>query len=267
MGNSQDLYKIEQIVKVFGNNFVFNDVSFTIRGGEIFGIIGSSGSGKTTLLNILAGFLKPEKGEVSFRDSRLLNSDKSKGFFPVFKNRNQLKSMYGFAFQNPSFHSNLTITENLTYFGALYDLPNESIKENAEHLLKLMNLTNCCDVLAQKLSGGMQRRLDIACSLIHDPKILILDEPTADLDPVLTEKIWDLIKTINKRGTTIIVASHDLSRLEKTCDRIIVLSEGKIAAIGNTSEIKSKNKCSTLLEVFNKLTKCDQEPKLKRSKK
>ncbi len=240
--SGKEMYLIEGISKVFGNNYVFNDVSFSIHEGEIFGIIGGSGSGKSTLLNLLVGFIKPEKGDIKFRDSYLPESSKDP-FVSVFKKQSDLKKLYGFASQSPSFYPSLTVLENLLYFGALYNLSKESALSNAEQLLGLMDLTHAQHTLAAKLSGGMQRRLDIACSLIHDPKILILDEPTADLDPILSSRIWELLTVINQRGTTVIVASHELSHIESACTRIAIIKDARIAALGKPSEIKLHNAC------------------------
>jgi len=241
MGKAKrELFRIEGMSKVFADRYVFNDVSFSIYEGEIFGLIGGSGSGKTTFLNLLVGFLKPDKGKILFQNIHLLDSDKAEAFISIYKRRDQLKPMYGFATQNPGFYSNLTVKENLLYFASLYNISNDSAKANAESILELVDLTQAQHKLAKQLSGGMQRRLDIACALIHDPKILILDEPTSDLDPVLSNKIWNLIRVINQQGTTVIIASHDLEELENICDRVAIIKEGKLAAIGKPSELKAK---------------------------
>jgi len=243
MNHSQKLeqFKVEHLSKVYGKRFIFNDISFDVKTGEIFGIIGKSGSGKTTLLNLLVGIIKADKGQVLFRDVHLINTHDDKALRPVKRSNKDLRRIYGFAAQRPSLYPNLTAWENLMYFGALYNINKESLTSNAENLLRLMELTQAKNIKAKKMSGGMQRRLDIACSLIHDPKILILDEPTADLDPVLSEKIWHILKVINQRGTTIVLASHHVVQLEHLCDRVAIIKEGKIAAIGYPKEIKASN--------------------------
>jgi len=236
-----ELFRIDHLTKVFGKNYIFNDISFSINSGEVFGLIGKSGSGKTTFLNMLVGIVKPDRGEVFFRDLHLINSHDDNALRPVSKVRKELRKHYGFAAQRPSLYPNLTGWENLMYFGSLYNIPKESLKHNAENLLKLVDLSTARNMIAKKMSGGMQRRLDIACSLIHDPKILILDEPTADLDPVLSEKIWHILRVINQRGTTIILASHHVIQLEQLCNRVAIIKNGRIAALGYPKEIKAKN--------------------------
>jgi len=235
------IYKIEHFSKIFGHKFILNDLSFNINQGEIFGIIGSSGCGKTTLLTALVGFIIAEKGDIKFRNAKVLNEEDKKSFRSIYKLGHEMKKSYGFAPQTPSFYQNLTIKENINYFGSLYGLSRRSIKSNTEYLLNLLGLTQSQHVIAKKLSGGMQRRLDIACALIHDPKVLILDEPTADLDAINAKKIWNLLKIINQRGTTIIIASHHIAYLDNFCDRVLILKDGHIAAIGMPDEIKTKN--------------------------
>src|SRR3989344_2195819 len=237
-GVQKVLYKVGGVSKVYGRNYILNDVSFSINQGELFGIIGSSGSGKTAFLNLLVGFVKPDRGDIKIRD---IYSDKVDVFHSVNKYQSQLKKIYGFASQSPSFYPNLTVIENLRYFGSLYNLSSKVIEANAQNLLTLVGLTQAQHTLGKKLSGGMKRRLDIVCSLIHDPQILILDEPTSDLDPVLSNKIWNLLRVINQAGTTVIIASHELSNLENVCHRIAIIKDGKIAAIGKPGEIKSAN--------------------------
>ena len=234
------VFKVKEVSKVYDRRVVLDNIDLEINAGEIFGIIGASGSGKSTLLSILIGFLKPEAGEVSFRTEHLLEHKDSHIFRSVFRYNEELKKVVGMAAQTPSFYNILTVKENLYYFGTLYGLSQDTLKSNITTLINLMDLQGSEDRQAKNLSGGMQRRLDMACSLIHDPKILILDEPTADLDPLLRNHIWRLVRKINKRGTTIILASHHLSELELLCSRIAILKEGKILAVGTPNELKQR---------------------------
>ncbi len=226
-------------MKVFGNTVVLYDIDLEIKVGEIFGVIGSSGAGKTTLLNALIGFIRPEKGDVLFR-GEYLKSHSHELFTSVYKRTLDIKKAFGFASQHPSLYPNLTVEENLDYFASLYGIPKGRKKRNMKLLLDLMDLTHARKRLVSKLSGGMQRRLDIACALIHDPKVLILDEPTADLDPYLRNHIYKLIKKISRKGTTIIIASHNLTEVEQLVDRIGILNKGKLLRVGTPNELKRK---------------------------
>ena len=211
-------------------------LSFSIHKGEILGLIGSSGAGKTTLLNLLVGFIKPNKGTIKV-------SVPYKGQQKQFNVTNKpllVNKLYGFASQRPSFYEKLSVRENLNYFGSMYGLSPNAVKKNADILLRLLEIRTSQHVLAENLSGGMKRRLDIACALIHNPNILILDEPTADLDPVLRNQIWEIIKRINQRGTTIILSSHHLNELDTLCNRIAILKDGVLADLDSPDKLKLK---------------------------
>lgn len=234
---AQPILKVENISKSFGRINILKDISLDIMPGEILGIIGASGSGKTTLLNSLIGFFRPETGDVKFYS----DTDKNKPEYKsIYNNKYEAKHLYGFAAQHPSFYENLTVRENLEYFGKLYDLDLKILEENIRTLLKIMNLDSSEHVLASNLSGGMERRLDISCALVHNPKVLILDEPTADLDPALRNHIIKMISKINKQGTTVILSSHHLEELETMCNRVAIIKNNKIIAIGNAEELKKK---------------------------
>ncbi|MFP4424362.1 MAG: ABC transporter ATP-binding protein [Candidatus Woesearchaeota archaeon] len=230
--------RMVNITKRFGNKTILNDINLDILSGEILGIIGMSGSGKTTLLNAMIGFLQPEMGDILFKMEHLLNIKDSKQYRSIFSDPHDIKTMFGFSSQEPSIYSKLTTYENLDYFGRLYNLPKSVRQTNIDILLHLMKLNDSRKVAAGSLSGGMQKRLDIACALIHDPKILILDEPTSNLDPILRKEMWNFIREINKKGTTIILSSHFLDELESYCDRISILYNSEITITESPSEIK-----------------------------
>ena len=232
------LLVVENIGKSFGRKKILSNVSFEVMPGEILGLIGSSGSGKTTLLNMLVGFVSPDTGDVKFKDAHMI-SDKPV-YDSVFKKQRKFKNVYGFAAQIPSFYEKLTVEENLYYFGELYKLSKEVLESNIESLLRLIDLESSSNILGKNLSGGMERRLDIACSLIHNPQILIMDEPTSDLDPLLRRSIWALIKQINKKGTTVIISSHHLNELETLCDRIAIIKQGNLIDVATPEEQKQK---------------------------
>jgi len=230
--------QVKNLTKRFGKkNVILDNISLDIPYGEIFGILGKSGSGKTTLLNLIIGFYKPTKGKVYFQGR------------DIFKTFGDIERRFGFSTQGLSFYSKLSVMENMYYFGRLYGLKKNEIKEKADELLKLVELDKAKKTLGENLSMGMQKRLDIACSLIHDPEILILDEPTQDLDPLLRKEILSLIKRINDKGTTILITSHLLGEIDYLCKNIAIINDGKVIKMESVSELMedySKNKVINL---------------------
>lgn len=226
------IIRAHALAKSFQEHQVLENIDFDINSGEIFGIIGVSGAGKTTLLNLLVGFLRPEQGDVilALPDGTIQS---------IYKRPELIKKHIGFSTQTPSFYNKLTVRENLEHFARLYQLTEPDLTRRINALIDLVGLKEARDVLAVHLSGGMQKRLDIACALIHDPAILILDEPTADLDPILRKQLWELIKQINTKGTTILLASHFLAEIELLCNRIAILQNKKIIELGTAEQLRS----------------------------
>jgi ABC-2 type transport system ATP-binding protein len=227
------IVRFDNVSKTFGETVVLNKVNLDIKEGEIFGIIGLSGSGKSTMLNLIIGFYHADEGKVLFR------TPGAEPFQMVLAHPDEVKTMMGFSPQDASFYANLTAEENLFYFGSLYNISRHNLRQNVYALLDLVELSKSRKTLAKNLSGGMQRRLSIACSLIHEPKILVLDEPTADLDPVIRKDMWDLIRKIHDNGTTVILTSHLLTELENLCNRVAIIHNGQVLRLGTPNEIKN----------------------------
>ncbi len=228
------ILRAEGIRKEFQDCVVLDNVSLSIQKGEIFGIIGISGCGKTTLLHTFVGFNAPEQGEVF-----ITHNGKE---ISISKNMILARRGIGFAPQHPSFYPRLTVEENLEHFGILYGLAENELDEQLHELLKVTKLEQAVDIRADHLSYGMQKRLGIACALIHKPSILLMDEPTADLDPLMRREIWKLVRRINDTGTTIVIASHLLGEVESMCTRIGMLHNKKFAYIGTFENMK-QNYC------------------------
>ena len=224
----EEFIKIDKITKTFGKNKVLNNLELSIPHQGIFGIMGLSGCGKTTLLNILIGYWTPDKGKV------LYNA------IDILKNKGIMNQMFGFASQAGSVYQKLTVEENMYHFGRMYNMTKKDLKQRVPELLKFIDIEDSKDLTVEQLSTGMFRRLDIACSMIHKPRVLILDEPTSNMDPVLRKRILALIKKIDDDGTKIIMTSHLLDEAERICDDLAILHHGQIIADGSPDELKDR---------------------------
>ncbi len=222
------LIEFKNVKKRYGSKTVLSDVSFKIKEGEIFGLIGTSGSGKTTIFKILIGICPIEEGRVLFQGRNALS------------NLKKLRKNTGFGTQRNTLFEELSLYENSVYFAKLYGMKKKDIKVKFNELVSLLGLKGFENYLVKNLSGGMIKRANLLVSLIHDPDLLVLDEPTVGLDPLLRKTLWDYIKQINASGTTIIVTSHLLEEMEANCDRIGILGNGSILAIDSPEGYKKK---------------------------
>ena len=253
------LIQFKGVTKVFGKNRVLDAINLSIPEGKITGIIGASGEGKSTILKMIASFYKPTKGTIMYSKRN------------IEKDQKNIKKTFGLSIEDGSFYEKLTVKENLFHFGRLYGLKKTTLDNRANGLMHFVGLYNARDVLAKDISLGMKKRLDIACSFIHKPSVLILDEPTADLDPLLRKQITHLIKKINSHGTTVIITTQLLEEAESLCDKIAILYNEKIIEEGEPETIKSKYSSKNLNQVFNKIfskkgRKTYQESKDKKTK-
>jgi len=224
MDSKQSFIQFHNVIKRFGKKVVLAGINLDIPYGERFGIIGISGSGKTTMLSTLIGFIRPSAGKIFYKSKDIKKGD--------------IKSDFGFATQDGSFYFKLTVMENLRYFGKLYNMNSKDIEERAKKILKLVELQDYTHLLAGELSVGMQCRLDLACAILHNPKVLILDEPTEGLDPALRKEILLLLKKINEQGTTLVITSHLLKEMEAICTKIAILHNGQIIETGTTGQLR-----------------------------
>ena len=209
-----------------GKTRALENLSLNVNAGEIFGLIGRNGSGKTTALKVLCGLLKPKNGNV-FLDGQQVNTGK-----------NEFKKMIGYCPQENSFFEKLTVRENMKYFAKLYDVEQDTGKL-IESISKSLCLEDQVGVLAANLSGGMKRRLNIACTLMHEPQIILMDEPSIELDPVSKGELWKLIKLINRTGTTIIISSNNMEEIHYLCDMVTFLENGRKVYEGAPNDVLS----------------------------
>ena len=218
-----------------------NGLDLRIKKGEIYAFIGANGSGKTTTIDMLSGVLMPTAGEMTIWG------------MSQPKHRKKIASYIGMAPQEYALYLDLTIWENISFFGKLFSLSRKTINETGKNLLEILNLEEKKNVIAEQLSGGMKRRLSIAIALIHQPPILLFDEATVGVDPVLRVYFWDYFRKLRDTGKTILITSHVMDEAEKA-DRIGLMRKGVLIEEGTPSELRQKYSVNTIEEVFIRLS-------------
>lgn len=245
------ILSLRDITKTYtSNGKAFNaldGISFDIRRGEIFGLLGVNGAGKTTLSSILATLHPPTSGDVLYNGSS------------IYANINGYRNDLGFCPQTQNLDSALTVQENLIFAGKYLLMPKELVAKQIHYLMQKLELTRYKDFSIFQLSGGTKQRVLIARALIHNPKIVILDEPTVGLDPDIRRKLWDIIKELKTMGITVILTTHYLDEAEVLSDRVCILHKGKVSLIESVAELKEKHHMAKLEDIFLQLTKNVQE--------
>ncbi|MBO3444853.1 ABC transporter ATP-binding protein [Clostridium sp. CCUG 7971] len=239
------MLEIKSLKKSFGEKQVVNGLSFKVREGEILGFLGPNGAGKSTTISMITTILDKDSGHVLFEGREVSEDD------------NNFKKSLGFVPQDIALFNDLTAYENIKFFGSLYGLKGEILKVRVKEILELVELYDRKNDYPDSFSGGMKRRLNIACSIVHKPKILIMDEPTVGIDPQSRNNILEVTKSLKEEGTTVIYTSHYMEEVESICSRIIVIDNGSIIESGDKEEIKAKYKekgLNNLEEIFLYLT-------------
>jgi ABC-2 type transport system ATP-binding protein len=222
-----DTIQVERLSKAFNGFTAVDAVSFRVPEGELFGLLGPNGAGKTTTINMLATLLKPSGGEARV------------GGFSVAGDRDGVRRSIGIVFQEAALDNKLTGRENLQFHAMMYGIARAERKQRVAAVLDLVELSGKADILVEKYSGGMKRRLEIARGLIHRPKVLFLDEPTLGLDTQTRRHIWDYIKKLNREsGVTIILTTHYMEEADFLCRRVAIMDHGRFAAIDTPSRLK-----------------------------
>ncbi|SHJ39961.1 ABC transporter ATP-binding protein [Pseudobutyrivibrio xylanivorans] len=224
---SQCVVEIENLVKRYGDKVAVDHFSLNVNEGEILGLLGPNGSGKTTTINCLLSLLQYDKGTVTIFDKEM----KPEAY--------DIKSQIGVVMQNVAVIDTLNVYENVDFFCGLYIRDKATRKQYVEEALEFTGLTEYKKYKPKKLSGGLLRRLNIACGIAHKPKLIIFDEPTVAVDPQSRNAILEGIKKMNKDGATIIYTSHYMEEVEELCSRVVIMDHGKNIANGTTSELKS----------------------------
>lgn len=221
------IVKIENLTKKFGDLTAVDNVNIEIEEGEIYGLLGPNGAGKSTTINMMCGLIEMDKGSVL-----ILGRD-------ISKDPDNTKKNIGVVPQDIAIYEELTAYENVEFFASLYGLKRDELKESVKQALEFTGLYDKAKEYASKFSGGMKRRLNIACAIAHKPKLIIMDEPTVGIDPQSRNHILQSVKALNKMGSTIIYTSHYMEEVEDICTRISIIDHGKVIAEGTKDELKS----------------------------
>ncbi|SET73387.1 ABC-2 type transport system ATP-binding protein [Salinibacillus kushneri] len=229
------MIKIQGLALSFSNEKVLKDIDMQIEEGEIFGLLGPSGAGKTTLVKIIGGILEADKGEV------LINQQKVPSL--------SLMKSIGYMAQSDALYQELSAKENLEFLASIYGLGKKDRKKAILEALQMVDLTDHVNKIVQNFSGGMKRRLSLAGSLLHNPDLLILDEPTVGIDPMLRQSIWKDLQTLKEQGMTILVTTHVMDEAEK-CDRLAMLRDGYVIACDRPEQLKKNQEVDTLEKAF-----------------
>ena len=227
--------RTSMITKHYGSIIAVDHLDFSINEGEIYGLIGPNGAGKTTLIKMLVGILKPDSGTAEVLDK------------PPFDRGIKYKT--GYMPQEIAIYDDLTVRENLRFFGEVYGLSKNGIEARIQEIIDLVDLNLKADTVVMDLSGGMRHRLSLGCSIIHDPQILFLDEPTVGVDPELRVSFWSYFKTLAKIGKTILISTHYLDEA-MNCTRVGMMHHGKIIADGVPHALMKAANCVSLEEAF-----------------
>ncbi len=226
MSNPTPMIQTRHLVKKYGDKFAVNDVSFEVSAGEIFGFLGPNGAGKTTTIKMIVGLLQPTSGAVKV------------GNFDVQTHPQQAKSISGYVPDTPNLYAKLSGRELLRFVGDLYGIEKSQVERRSEELLRLFDLTGAGDDTIDSYSHGMQQKTALAAALVHDPRVLVLDEPTVGLDPKSARLIKDILRQMAERGAAVFLSTHILEIAERMCDRIGIIHQGQLIAVGSMSELR-----------------------------
>jgi ABC-2 type transport system ATP-binding protein len=235
MTKSPGCIQIDHVGKSFSGKTVLKDITLEVRQAEIFGLLGPSGAGKTTLVKLIAGIDEASTGTVDVLGQRM----------PQLELLNRI----GYMAQADALYLELSAQENLEFFGSLYGLRGARLKQRIREVMELVNLAGDLKKLVHNYSGGMKRRLSLAAALLHSPDILILDEPTVGIDPVLRQSIWLELHRLCSKGTTILVTTHVMDEADK-CHRLGMIRDGQLIAVGTPQELRERTGSATIEEAF-----------------
>ena len=232
----------DKLTKKFGDFTATDAITFQVRKGEIFGFLGANGAGKTTAMRMLCGLSVPTSGDAKVAG------------FDIYKETESIKKNIGYMSQKFSLYEDLTVVENIRFFGGIYGLSNEQIKNKTEELIERLGLTTVRKELVVDLPLGWKQKLSFSIAIIHQPKIVFLDEPTGGVDPLPRRQFWELIYEAAHNGITVFVTTHYMDEAEY-CDRLSIMVDGKIKALDTPKNLKMQFEAESMDEVFYKLAR------------
>ena len=232
----------DKLTKRFGDFTAVNEITFQVNKGEIFGFLGANGAGKTTAMRMLIGLSKPTSGSAAVAG------------FDVYRQTESIKKSIGYMSQKFSLYEDLTVLENISFYGGIYGLSDQQIKTKSDELINQLGLQNEAKKLVGSLPLGWKQKLSFSVALLHDPKIVFLDEPTGGVDPVTRRQFWDLIYAASDNGITIFVTTHYMDEAEY-CNRISIMVDGKIKALDSPQNLQKQFKANSMDEVFYELAR------------
>ena len=242
MVSEENIISVHNLSKVFGDFTAVNTISFDVKKGEIFGFLGANGAGKTTAMKMLIGISKPSSGEAIVAG------------FDVKTQSEMVKKSIGYMSQKFSMYDDLTIKENITFFGGIYGLSTVQIKEKTKKLIEELQLEAVASKLVGSLPLGWKQKLAFSVALLHEPKIVFLDEPTGGVDPITRRQFWEMIYAEAHKGTTLFVTTHYMDEAAY-CDRVSIMVEGKIEALDTPKNLKKQYNVDSMNAVFLKLAR------------
>jgi ABC-2 type transport system ATP-binding protein len=233
---------VRDLTRKFGGFTAVDRITFDVRAGEVFGFLGANGAGKTTAIRMLTGLLAPSSGEAAIAGH------------DVYREAEQIKRDIGYMSQRFSLYEDLTPFENIRLYGGIYDLTDRQIAERSARMLARLGLEHASRQFVRDIPLGWRQKLAFSVALLHEPKIVFLDEPTSGVDPITRRQFWELIYEAAERGTTVLVTTHYLDEAEY-CDRISIMVAGRIAALGTPGELKKQFGAASIDEVFVRLAR------------